>query len=171
MPLRKILTLILVPVLLVSLSSCGSKISGPITFEQGPMQLSCDSGVWNGVIYFKVKSNTGPEFEERDSASNDYTVTNYNCKFELLNPDDNIVATSSLVETVGPDTLSVTFSPRTGYEATQYVAYLDGTQIAAEDVGIWAEYPKTPVNIIDGICKTNFDIDWEEFEKTLYWRK
>jgi hypothetical protein len=48
---------------------------------------------------------------------------------------------------------------------------LDGNQIAAEDVGIWAEYPKTPVNIVDGICKTNFDIDWEDFEKTLYWRK
>lgn len=184
---ERIIAILLIPATIGFLASCGKESeavsTAPIAFEQGAKQIGCtDSNefgggkIWDGTVYFKINKISGPRIEKIDEKANNFEVSNYNFKFDLLGKNGNVVASSSVIELIGKGSvddasLGVTFSPVEGYEATQYVAYLDGKQIASEDVGVWVEYPGEPTNIANGKCERNWDVDWEEFIYNLPWCK
>ena len=184
MNFRKAIGFALIPATIIFLTSCGNgtdspvayepevveqEVIPPVTLESGPQQINCESFVWSGVIYFTIQSINGPDIEMVDDGNTQVSnadfnraVSNYNFKFDLLDQSSNIVASSSRVEfldSAGNGALAVTFSPKFGYETTQYVAYLDGIEIAAENVGYWIGAYNVPINIKDGMCAPNWDAD------------
>jgi hypothetical protein len=160
--------------ILVPLGACGSKIEAAIVIEQGFKQLSCEDSAWSGKIYFDVVINKGPKMSPTDVGINDFKLSNYDFMFKLLDRNGQVVARSSQVNLVSVEPtrsapVGVIFSPIKGYEATQYSAYFNGEKFASEDLGVWVDYPDTPVNIINGECVKNKDIDSAEFRKKLPW--
>jgi hypothetical protein len=184
MNFRKAISLALIPATIIFLTSCGNgtdspvayepevveqEVTPPVTLESGPQAINCEDFEWSGVIYFTIQSINGPEIEMVDDGNTEVsnadfnrTVSNYNFKFDLLDQNNNIVASSSRVEfldSAGYGALAVTFSPKSGYETTQYAAYLDGTEIASENVGYWTGQYNSTLIIKDGMCAPIFDVD------------
>jgi hypothetical protein len=182
MNLRKAIAFVLIPAIILSLTSCGKGTESSIEFDKRAHQIDCESSgifgggtLWQGLIWFGVAKNTGPDFEFVDSGNTEvsnadfnWEITNYNFSFDLLDKDGNKVASSSKVEGNG-GSLGVTFTPIKGYEAAGYIAYLDGKEIASEKNAIWVEWPLSHQNIIDGKCENNDEIELEELIKILPW--
>ena len=182
MNLRKIIGLVLIPVTIIFLTSCGKGTDSSIEFDERAHQIACESSgifgggiLWEGVIYFGIAKNSGPDFEFVDSGNTEvsnadfnWEITNYNFSFDLLDKAGNKVASSSKVEGNG-GSLRVTFTPIKGYEAVGYIAYLDGKEIASEKNAIWVDYPLSHQNINNGKCENNDEIELEELIKILPW--
>ena len=182
MNLRKAVGLALIPAIIFSLTSCGKGTESSIEFDERAHQIDCESSgifgggtLWQGLIWFGIAKNTGPDFEFVDSGNTEvsnadfnWEITNYNFSFDLLDKAGNKVASSSKVEGNG-GSLGVTFTPIKGYEAAGYIAYLDGKEIASEKNAIWVEWPLSHQNIIDGKCENNDEIELEELINILPW--
>jgi hypothetical protein len=182
MNFRKAIGLALIPAVIFSLTSCGKETESSIEFEKRAYQIDCESSgifgggtLWQGLIWFGIAKNTGPDFEFVDSGNTEVSnadfnwgITNYNFSFDLLDKDGNKVASSSKVEGNG-QSLGVTFTPIKGYEAVGYIAYLDGKEIASEKNAIWIEYPLDQQSIIDGKCVDNDEIELQELINILPW--
>ena len=182
MNFRKAIGLALIPAIILCLTSCGKETESSIEFDKRAHQIDCESSgifgggtLWQGLIWFGVAKNTGPDFEFVDSGNTEvsnadfnWEITNYNFSFDLLDKAGNKVASSSKVEGNG-GSLGVTFTPIKGYEAAGYIAYLDGKEIASEKNAIWVEWPLSHQNIIDGKCENNDEIELEELIKILPW--
>ena len=187
MNFRKTIGLVLIPVTIIFLTSCGKGIDSPIEFEKKAMVIGCESsGVQGGgyifkYIVFEITKNTGPDFKvvdegntEVSNADFNWDITNYNFSFDLLDKEGNKVASSSRVEGSSGG-VGVTFTPIKGYEAVGYVAYLEGKEIASQANSIWVEYPSSHKKIIDGKCVDYSDKfvpeEFEEFISKLPWCK
>jgi hypothetical protein len=182
MNFRKAIGLALIPAVIFSLTSCGKETESSIEFEKRAYQIDCESSgifgggtLWQGLIWFGIAKNTGPDFEFVDSGNTEVSnadfnwgITNYNFSFDLLDKDGNKVASSSKVEGNG-QSLGVTFTPIKGYEAVGYIAYLDGKEIASEKNAIWIEYPLDQQSIIDGKCVDTDEIELQELINILPW--
>ena len=192
MNLKKAIGLALIPLTIIFLTSCGKGIDSPIEFEKKAMVIGCESsGVQGGgyifkYIVFEITKNTGPDFkvvdEENTEVSNadfNWEITNYNFSFDLIDKDGNKLASSSKIELLGParnlDRLIVSFPPSIKGEATGYVAYLDGKEIASESNLNWVKYPGEQNFIIDGKCVLPLELgrpyDVEDFIYNLPWCK
>ncbi len=185
---RKVIGLALIPAIIMTLTSCGQGTNSSIEFEKRAYQIDCESSgvfgggrLWQGLIWFGIAKNTGPDFEFVDSGNTEvsnadfnWQITNYDFSFDLIDKAGNKVASSSKVEGNG-DSLGVTFTPTKGYEAAGYIAYLDGVEIVSQTDSIWVEYPGDHMKIIDGKCvdyNDTFELDeYKEFISTLPWCK
>ncbi len=182
MNFRKVIGLALIPTIIMSFTSCGQATNSSIELEKRAYQIDCESSgvfgggiLWQGLIWFGIAKNTGPDFEFVDSGNTEvsnadfnWQITNYDFSFDLLDKAGNKVASSSKVEGNG-DSLGVTFTPTKGYEAAGYIAYLDGVEIASEKNAIWVEYPLDHRRIVDGKCEDNDEIELEELVNILPW--
>ena len=156
------------------------------------MVISCESSGISGGGYlfkdiiFEVTKNTGPDIELVDSGNTEVSnadfnseVSNYNFAFDLLDESGNKLASSTKIEGLGSprnlDRLIVSFSPFTKGEATGYVAYLDGKEIASESNLNWVKYPGEQQFIVDGKCVHPLELDRpfdvEDFIYELPWCK
>ena len=188
MNFRKAIALVLIPAIILCLTSCGKGTESSIEFEKRAYQIDCENSdifgggiLWQGLIWFDITKNTGPAFKFVDSENTEvsnadfnWEITNYNFSFDLLDKDGNKVASSSKVEGAGGG-VGVTFTPIKGYEAVGYIAYLDGKEIASQANSIWVEYPSSHKKIIDGKCVDYNDKfvpeEFEEFISKLPWCK
>ena len=182
MNFRKVIGLALIPTIIMSFTSCGQATNSSIELEKRAYQIDCESSgvfgggiLWQGLIWFGIAKNTGPDFEFVDSGNTEvsnadfnWQITNYDFSFDLLDKAGNKVASSTKVEGNG-DSLGVTFTPTKGYEAAGYIAYLDGVEIASEKNAIWVEYPLDHRRIVDGKCEDNDEIELEELVNILPW--
>jgi hypothetical protein len=192
MNLKKAIGLALIPITIIFLTSCGEGIDSPIEFEKKAMVIGCESsGVPGGGTFFKdlvfeITKNTGPEIEMVDSENTEVSnadfnseVSNYNFTFDLIDEFGNKLASSSKVEYLGGGRnlgrLIVSFPPSFKGEATGYVAFLDGKEIASENNLIWVDYPGQKEFIVDGKCENPVllgrDYDVEDFIYDLPWCK
>ena len=192
MNFRKIIGLVLIPVTIIFLTSCGKGIDSPIEFEKKAMVIGCESsGIRGGGTFFKylvfeITKNTGPDIEMVDDGNTEVSnadfnseVSNYNFTFDLLDESENKLASSSKIEYLGGGRnlgrLIVSFPSSFKGEATGYVAYLDGKEIASENNLNWVDYPGGQEFIIDGKCKNPIllgrDYDVEDFIYNLPWCK
>lgn len=192
MNIRKAIGLLLIPFTIIFLTSCGKGIDSPIEFEKKAIVISCDdSGPYNEKaslkdIVFEITKNTGPDIEIVDSGNTEVSnaefnseVSNYNFSFDLLDESGNKLASSSKIEYLGGGRnlgrLIVGFSPPNKGEATGYVAYLDGKEIASESNLNWVKYPGEQQVIVDGKCSNPMflgrDYDAKEFIYNLPWCK
>ena len=156
------------------------------------MVISCESSGISGGGYlfkdiiFEVTKNTGPDIELVDSGNTEVSnadfnseVSNYNFAFDLLDESGNKLASSTKIEGLGSprnlDRLIVSFSPFTKGEATGYVAYLDGKEIASDSNLNWVKYPGEQQFIVDGKCVHPLELDRpfdvEDFIYELPWCK
>ena len=156
------------------------------------MVIGCESsGVFGGGTFFKyivfeITKNTGPDIKMVDSENTEVSnadfnseVSNYNFTFDLLDESGNKLASSTKIELLGSarhlDRLIVSFPPSFKGEATGYVAYLDGKEIASESNLNWVRYPGEQSFIIDGKCENPIflgrDYDVEDFIYNLPWCK
>jgi len=192
MNLRKAIGLTLIPITIICLTSCGSGIDSPIEFEKKAMVIGCESsGIAGGgtlfkYLVFEITKNTGPEIEMVDSGNTEVSnadfnseVANYNFAFDLIDESGNELASSTKIELLGSgrnlDRLIVAFPPSIKGEATGYIAYLDGKEIATENNLNWVRYPGEQSYIIDGKCENPIllgrDYNTEEFIYNLPWCK
>lgn len=189
MNIRKAIGLLLIPITIIFLTSCGKGTDSSIEFEKRAHQISCESSgifgggvLWKGRIWFGITKNTGPDFvvvdaenTEVSNADFNWEITNYNFSFDLIDKAGNKVASSSKVETGSGvnefGSLGVTFAPIKGYEAVGWIAYLDGKEIASVKNANWVRYPGDHMNIVNGKCEDNDDIEYEKFISTLPWCK
>ena len=192
MNFRRAIGLALIPATIIFLTSCSTGIDSPIEFEKKAMVIGCESsGIAGGgylfkYIVFEITKNTGPDIELVDSGNTavsnaDFNseVSNYNFTFDLLDKSGNKLASSSKIEGLGSarnlDRLIVSFPPSIKGEATGYVAYLDGKEIASESNLNWVKYPGEQNFIIDGKCVLPLELDrpWdvEDFIYNLPWCK
>ena len=176
MKFRKTIGFALLPATIIFLTSCGKEIDSPIEFEKKALAIGCDysgpdgGGVLFEHVVFEITKNTGPDIEMVDSGNTEVSnadfnseVSNYNFAFDLLDESGNKVASSSKIEYLGSGRnigrLIVYFSPFTKGEATGYVAYLDGKEIASESNLNWVRYPGQQNFIIDGKCVLPLELD------------
>jgi hypothetical protein len=192
MNFRKAIGLVLIPIIIIFLTSCGKGIDSPIEFEKKAMAISCE---WSGVpgagsflkdVVFEITKNTGPDIEMVDDGNTEVSnadfnseVSNYNFAFDLLDESGNKLASSSKIEYLGAGRnlgrLIVSFPSSFKGEATGYVAYLDGKEIASESNLNWVDYPGQQQFIVDGKCESPISLgrpyDVEEFIYNLPWCK
>lgn len=194
MDLRKAKRLALIPAIIILLTSCGKEISSPIEFEKKAIEINCEpSGKFGGGYFFRqvvfeIVKLTGPDIEMIDTGNTEVSnadfnseVSNYNFAFDLLDASGARVASSSKIEFLGGGRhlgrLIVSFSPSelNEYEATGYVAYLDGQEIASETKLIWVQYPGDETFIINDKCQGPIELDRpydvEDFIYNLPWCK
>ena len=192
MNFRKAIGLVLIPIIIIFLTSCGKGIDSPIEFEKKAMVIGCESsgirggGTFFRYIVFEITKNTGPDIEMVDSGNTEVSnadfnseVSNYNFAFDLLDDSGNKLVSSSKIELLGSgrhlDRLIVSFPSSFKGEATGYVAYLDGKEIASESNLNWVDYPASQEFIIDGKCENPIllgrDYDVEDFIYNLPWCK
>jgi hypothetical protein len=192
MKLRKSIGLALIPTVIIFLTSCGKASDSSIEFEKKAMAIGCESsGVFGGgtffrYIVFEITKNTGPDIEQVDDGNTEVSnadfnseVSNYNFAFDLVDKGGNKLASSSKIEYLGGGRnlgrLIVSFPSSFKGEATGYVAYLDGKEIASENNLIWVDYPGSKEFIVDGKCENPVllgrDYDVEDFIFDLPWCK
>ena len=156
------------------------------------MVIGCESsGIRGGGTFFKylvfeITKNTGPDIEMVDDGNTEVSnadfnseVSNYNFTFDLLDESENKLASSSKIEYLGGGRnlgrLIVSFPPSIKGEATGYVAYLDGKEIASESNLNWVKYPGEQQFIVDGKCVHPLELDRpfdvEDFIYELPWCK
>jgi hypothetical protein len=189
---KRSIGLALIPATIIFLTSCGKGIDSPIEFEKKALVISCE---WSGVpgagsflkdIVFEITKNTGPDIERVDDENTEVSnadfnseVSNYNFAFDLLDNSGNKLVSSSKIEYLGGGRnlgrLIVSFPSSFTGEATGYVAYLDGKEIASENNLNWVDYPGGKEFIIDGKCENPVflgrDYDVEDFIYNLPWCK
>jgi hypothetical protein len=189
---KRSIGLALIPATIIFLTSCGKGIDSPIEFEKKALVISCE---WSGVpgagsflkdIVFEITKNTGPDIERVDDENTEVSnadfnseVSNYNFAFDLLDNSGNKLVSSSKIEYLGGGRnlgrLIVSFPSSFTGEATGYVAYLDGKEIASENNLNWVDYPGSQEFIIDGKCENPIllgrDYDVEDFIYNLPWCK
>jgi hypothetical protein len=189
---KRSIGLALIPATIIFLTSCGKGIDSPIEFEKKALVISCE---WSGVpgagsflkdIVFEITKNTGPDIERVDDENTEVSnadfnseVSNYNFAFDLLDNSGNKLVSSSKIEYLGGGRnlgrLIVSFPSSFKGEATGYVAYLDGKEIASENNLNWVDYPGSQEFIIDGKCENPIllgrDYDVEDFIYNLPWCK
>ena len=189
---KRSIGLALIPATIIFLTSCGKGIDSPIEFEKKALVISCE---WSGVpgagsflkdIVFEITKNTGPDIEMVDDGNTEVSnadfnseVSNYNFAFDLLDNSGNKLVSSSKIEYLGGGRnlgrLIVSFPSSFTGEATGYVAYLDGKEIASENNLNWVDYPGGKEFIIDGKCENPVflgrDYDVEDFIYNLPWCK
>jgi hypothetical protein len=180
---RKTIGLTLISAIVICLTSCGGANDSPIEFEKKALVISCESsGIRGGgtlfkYVVFEITKNTGPDVEL--AGSGNMEVSNYNFSFDLVDESGNKLATSSKIEGLESGRnlyrLIVTFPPSIKGEATGYVAYLDGKEIASENKVNWVRYPGEQSFIINGKCENPVligrDYDAEKFIYNLPWCK
>jgi hypothetical protein len=189
---RKAIGLALIPAIIICLTSCGKGTDSPFEFEKKAMVIGCESsGMAGGGTFFRyivadITKNTGPDIEMVDDGNTEVSnadfnseVSNYNFTFDLLDNSGNKLVSSSKIEYLGGGRnlgrLIVSFPSSFTGEATGYVAYLDGKEIASENNLNWVDYPGGKEFIIDGKCENPVflgrDYDVEDFIYNLPWCK